>query len=392
MTTIYDFPKPGCDELLRSKALSKCIRQEIDTQNGLISFATFMELALYHPEFGYYNADTFDLGKHGDFTTAPEISPLFAKCFARQVQQIHAHLGGASILELGAGTGRFANDLLKALEEAGCLPDYYYIYEISAGLRKKQFNYLKSSCPALLTRIKWIDALPENFVGTIIANEVLDALPVHRFRVENNLITEKCVGWEKEEFVWRIEKPRSEQLHDAASSLHELYAFPAGYESEINLQIHQLIPFITTSLKKGIILFADYGYGQPEYYRPERKQGTLTCFYKHRRHDDPLILPGLQDITSHVDFTRVIETATEHDCSLAGHTTQAAFLLSCGLLNLAEEEEKSLSQVDEFNLHHAVKLLTMPTEMGERIKVMALSKNITLPLMGFALQDRRRDL
>jgi SAM-dependent MidA family methyltransferase len=392
MTMNYDLPEPGHDELMRSKALSRHIRQEMARQNGSITFENFMQLALYHPEFGYYNADSFALGKHGDFTTAPEISPLFAKCFARQIRQIHTELGSSHILELGAGTGRFAQDLITALDQSGNPPDHYYIYEISASLRKKQFANLKSHCPALLNRVSWLEQLPDAFTGTIIANEVLDALPVHRFRIEHDGIREICVATQNEEFIWRAEMPHSRELAETVRELQALYSLPTGYESEINLQIHQLIPLLAASLTRGALLLSDYGYGQQEYYHPERTRGTLTCFYKHRQHNNPLILPGLQDITTHVDFTRVIETASDHGCSLAGYTTQAAFLLANGLLQFAEEDERNLSAADELSLHHAVKLLTMPTEMGERIKVMALAKGLTLPLSGFALQDRRRDL
>jgi len=392
MTTIYDLPKPGHVALKRSRALSECIRQEIAKQHGVISFATFMELALYHPTLGFYNADTFTLGKHGDFTTAPEISPLFAKCFAKQIQQISNNLSSNNILELGAGTGRFANDLLSELDQNGCLPQHYYIYEISHGLRKKQQEFLRSACPHFFSRITWLDVLPVNFIGTIIANEVLDALPVHCFHIEDATVKERCIRIEKDEFTWQLEPPTTETLANEILKMRDHYALSSGYDSEINLYIHEFIPCIANALTQGIILFADYGYGQREYYHPERRQGTLTCFYQHRRHNNPLLLPGLQDITTHVDFTRVIEIAADTGCSLAGFTSQSAFLLACGLMNIAADEEKHLSPINEFRLHHAIKLLTMPTEMGERIKIMALSKNIELPLLGFHLQDRRRDL
>lgn len=372
----------------RSNALSEHIRQQMLQTNNVMSFATFMELALYHPEWGYYNADTFDLGQHGDFTTAPEISSLFAKCIARQIQQIAQTLNTHTLLELGAGTGRFAGDILTELNTLGCLPYQYYIYEISKGLRKKQQHYLQSTYPHFFSRIIWLDTLPENFTGTIIANEVLDALPVHCFRIEDNQVYERCVTWENNQFCFQLVESRSPE----ALAIQSLYSLPNGYEFEINLNLQPFLQSLGRSLSKGIILFADYGYGQREYYHPERSQGTLCCFYQHKQHNNPLVLPGLQDITAHVDFTRVIDNAVDSGFSLAGYSSQTAFLLATGLIQLVAAAEKNLSPADEFKLHHAVKLLTLPTEMGERIKFMALSKNVEMELMGFGMQDRRREL
>lgn len=396
MTTIYDLPKPEDLALAQSKALTRCIQQEIAKNDGVISFASFMELSLYHPTFGYYNADTFTLGEKGDFTTAPEISPLFAQCFAKQIQQIFSHLDEKNILELGAGTGQLAIDLLQTLEQLNCLPESYYIYEISVGLRKKQQDYLRSACPNYFSRIIWLDHLPTQFIGCIIANEVLDAVPTNCFHIENHEVLERCVRWKNNAFFWDYRSPITPHLKEKVTEIRDLYNLPNGYESEINLQVRSFIKALAKSIQQGIILFADYGYGQGEYYHPERCQGTLTCFYQHKRHKNPLILPGLQDITAHVDFTNVIENATDFGCQLEGYTSQATFLLACGLMDIAAELEKQLTPIDEIKLHHAIKLLTLPTEMGERIKVMALSKGLNkkeeLSLIGFGLYDRRRDL
>jgi SAM-dependent MidA family methyltransferase len=396
MTTFYDLPTPSDSALKRSKALTDFLRQEMNKHGGYLSFATFMQQALYHSELGYYNSETLILGKHGDFTTAPEISPLFAKCFAKQCLQIANHLGTAAILELGAGSGRFAKELLLELERHPqryrCLPEHYYIYEISVSLRKKQQDLLKSDCPTLFNRIIWLDELPSHFVGIVIANEVLDALPVHCFGIKENAIKERAVTFEKNTFHWTLTEPFSPNLAISGDTVRQLYSLTNGYESEINLALPLFIQSVATSLAQGVILFADYGYGQSEYYHPERRHGTLTCFYQHHRSDNPFFFPGLQDITAHVDFTRVIETAVDCGCSLAGYTSQAAFLLACGLIELAQKDEQNLAPADEFNFHQAIKLLTLPTEMGERIKVMALSKNCDIPLLGFGLQDRRRDL
>lgn len=393
MTTIYDLPEPGNAAQKRSLALSECIQKDIAASpDGILSFSRFMALALYHPQYGYYQSDTFDLGKQGDFTTAPEMSPLFAACFARQALPIFTALGQTEILELGAGTGRFACDLIKELEQLGSPPSQYFIYEISPALRRRQQQVLQAACPTFFPRIVWLEHLPEHFTGLIIANEVLDALPTDRFCVQESVMTERGVAWENDAFVWRSRTPGTPELAQQLSLLQTRYPFPEGYESEINLQLSPFIQALARSLSQGVILLADYGYGQQEYYHPQRRQGTLTCFYQHRRHDNPLLLPGLQDITAHVDFTRVIEEAMENDCTFAGYTTQAAFLLGCGLLQIAQEQEKNLSQAEVFEQRQAMKRLTLPTEMGERVKIMALAKNLDLPLAGFALQDRRRDL
>jgi SAM-dependent MidA family methyltransferase len=377
----------------QNEALLAIIKEEIK-QQGPLSFARFMSLSLYHESLGYYCSDAFRIGKQGDFTTAPELSPLFARCLAKQCLQLLPDIENAVILELGAGSGRMAGDLLTTLDKANCLPSHYYIYEISPALRHQQRTFLEANFPQFLTRVSWLDSLdrakPLN--GVIIANEVLDALPFHCIRFGNNRIQERCVDWNNDQLVWTLTSAKGD-LEKAASHLQETYALSDGYESEINLQYASLIQSLNNVLNKGVILFSDYGYGQREYYHPERNRGTLTCFYQHQHHDNPLLMPGQQDMTAHVDFTRIIEAASEAGMSLLGYTTQAAFLLSCGLLDMAAEEESSLDEVDRFKVHQAIKVLTMPTEMGERIKIMGLGKNVDLGgLVGFRLQDRRREL
>lgn len=369
------------------------LKKEIQQQNGLISFSSFMDIALYHPSLGYYMRDEITIGEKGDFTTAPEISSLFTKCFARQCQQIIQVLNGGDILEIGAGTGKFAKDLLLELESLNALPKRYLIYEISPRLRQKQNAYFKKYYPTLYSRIIWVEQFEENFKGVIIANEVLDALPHHRFIVyEKNKIKEKCVTCVNDSLKWTISSPLTIELEQAAGNLCELYHLPAGYESEINLLMPEFIRSLTDFLSQGVLMLIDYGYSQSMYYHPERNRGTLTCFYQHQRHDDPLIHLGLQDITAHVDFTRVIETGSQNGCQLGGFTSQAAFLLACGLMDLAQEEIIHLSDSNAFNLQQAIKQLILPMEMGECVKVMSLIKNFKEPLLGFSIQDRSREL
>lgn len=392
MPTFDDLPQPEKPLLLKSHELALRIHQEILSSQDRIPFARFMEHALYHPSLGYYNANRFTIGKQGDFTTASEISPLYAQCFARQCAQIFEQLGEGCILELGAGTGKFAGDLLLELKKLGCAPRHYYIYEISSSLKQKQKSHIERSAPELLDQIKWLDELPTHFIGVMIANEVLDALPVHTFAIHANTLQERFVTSTKQTFSWMIDTP-SPLLQIEVEKIQMSCDLPCEYESEINLNLIQFIKNITQSMARGVILFADYGYGLQEYYHPERNHGTLTCFYQHHKHDQPFLFPGLQDITAHVNFTQVIDVAVDQGCDLLGFTSQAAFLVACGLLEIATLSEKELNTVDAFNLHQAIKVLTLPTEMGERIKVMGLSKNINITqLKGFSLQDKSREL
>lgn len=372
-------------------ALNTIIREEIIQQGGFLPFDRFMTLALYHPQYGYYHANILDIGQHGDFTTAPEISPLFARCFAPPTRQVLDLMGTNHVLELGAGTGRFAGDLLRELDKAG-KQTQYAIYEISPSLRKKQQLLLASEYPDIVDHVSWLDYLPKSFKGVVIANEVLDALPVARFRIREDGIEECGVAWENNQFIWKSRQSPCTNLDEAANRLRQMYALYDGYESEINLELPRFIQSLADPLTAGVILFSDYGYGQREYYHPERNRGTITCFYQHHHHSNPLAHPGQQDITAHVDFTSVIDTAVDYGCRLLGYTSQAAFLLDNGLASLIEEAKETLSAKDTLRLLNAAKLLTLPTEMGERVKVMALGKNIEIELRGFNGADRRREL
>ncbi len=372
-----------------SDKLTDIIRQEIKSSGGLISFARFMELALYAPGLGYYSAGQTKLGKEGDFITAPEISPLFAQCVAQQGKEILNELGAGDILEIGAGSGVFAKDLLLELENLHSLPRHYFILEISAELRARQKQLIAEQCSHLLERIIWLDTLPSAPIqGMIIANEVLDAMPVHCFRIDKGRIQERCVTWENDHFTWLSTTPTLSALTQHLEPL--LQTLPDGYESEINLMLPAWIRSITSVLEKGVILLFDYGYGRTEYYHPERTMGTLMCYSQHHRHSSPFTLIGLQDITAHVDFTMAVEQAYAAGCSLAGYSTQAAFLLNCHLLEIAKQNEKTV--LEETNQAQAIKRLVLPSEMGELIKVMAISKNFTQSLLGFPQPDRRRDL
>lgn len=390
MNTYQALPVPDDHALAKSNALVRLIQQEITSAQGFLPFNQFMELALYQPQYGYYQNPGLAIGsKTGDFTTASEISPLYAACFARQCQDIFNQTPLNNLLELGAGTGRFALNILNRLEALDALPEAYVIYEVSASLKAQQQALFAKARPDLLSRITWISDLPEQFSGIIIANEVLDAIPCHCFVYHEGEYFERMVGWENNTFVWRHKNPSPE----LASAINELDLHVGnGYHSEINLASAAYVGKICELLKSGIVLFADYGYGQHEYYHPQRAQGTLSCFYQHHTHQNPFLYPGLQDITAHVDFTRVISSAADHGGKLLGFTTQSAFLLANHLLDETELFAKDLSEAEKFNLHQAIKILTMPMEMGDVIKIMAIGIGCNLTLQGFTGLDRRRDL
>ena len=366
-------------ERYNTKMHSPCLSviRDMIQQKGVLSFAEFMMLALYHPQYGYYCRENFALGRWGDFITAPLLSPLFGACLAKPCQQTIEKLGGADILECGAGTGELAIAILQTLAAEKSLPTHYYIYEISQSLKEKQRKALSTHLPRhLFERCVWLDTLPPSFQGVILANEVLDALPVHCFAITEAGIKERCIGWEEDHLAWHLTQPLTPGLKEAVQTLKATYHLPTPYQSEINLGLADFIQPLARALQKGIMLFIDYGYEQNEYYHPLRQQGTLTCFYQHRHHDDPLALPGLQDITAHVDFTRVIESAEQCGCEVTEFTTQALFLLNCGLREMAIKKEASLNEREKFTLRQALKTLLLPTEMGERVKVLTLSKNL----------------
>ncbi len=376
-------PSLTAEEQAHHDKLTQRLRKEMAVAGGEISFARFMDLALYAPGLGYYAAGKQKFGAHGDFITAPEMGPLFARCLARPCQSLLKELGGGDILEAGAGSGALAADLLLELESLSRLPDRYFILELSADLRARQAETLRRKAAHLLERVHWLDILPINFSGIVLANELLDAMPVTRFKVTKSGINELYVGWDNERFVWR-EKPADASLRARIEPL----GLPVDYTSEINLHAEAWVRSVADILKQGVLVLIDYGFPRAEFYHPQRTQGTLMCHYRHRAHDNPLILVGLQDITAHVDFTTIAEAGTEAGLSLLGYTSQAAFLLGCGL-----EQIMAASDPNDVYAHLAltqqIKKLTLPHEMGELYKVIALGRGVHEPLPGFTLQDRR---
>jgi SAM-dependent MidA family methyltransferase len=371
---------PGANRLYRlfmPGPLAIKIKQEIYRQ-GPISFARFMELALYTPGLGYYIADWPKFGRAGDFITAPEISTLYSYSIAKQCQQVFESMPG-DVLEFGAGTGMMAAQILQELEEKANLPHCYYIMEISSDLRARQKQTLQKHVPHLLSKVKWLNTL-NNFQlkGVIIANEVLDAFPVHRFKFTKGRLQEYFVSLEADEFVLVLSDPLRE-VKDYIDAIKLPYQ--EGYESECNLLLLDWVKTISEILTKGLCLLIDYGFPRHEYYHPDRNTGTLMCHYRHQAHDNPLINIGKQDITAHIDFTAIAEAATHYNLLLSGFTNQASFLISCGMIEAVQNKPKSGQEY--WNLVNEIKLLTSPNEMGELFKVMALTKELDYSLLGF---------
>ncbi|MCW9023347.1 MAG: SAM-dependent methyltransferase [Gammaproteobacteria bacterium] len=388
-------PAPSADALKISQELVARIRAEIQQTGGCISFARYMEMALYEPGLGYYSAGSRKFGKEGDFITAPETSPLFSCTLARAIQPALDELSEKTILEVGAGSGVMAADILLQLADDNQIPEQYYILEVSADLRERQYETIKYRAPELLDRVHWLEQLPESFSAIVLANELFDAMPVTRFCIQNGQAKELFIVESDSGFDWQIGTEAAvrlqEHVREIENSLGTL--LPEGYVSEVNFSAEEWLKSLATSMKEGLILLIDYGQSRHSYYHPQRGQGTLQCHYRHRVHDDPFYYPGLQDITAHVDFTAIADAALEVGLQIEGYTTQAHFLLGSGLTELAtvsnaaeSDPAQLLAQVNE------IKRLTLPQEMGETFKVIGLSKNISVNMPGFNMNDMRNRL
>jgi SAM-dependent MidA family methyltransferase len=379
------WPRPADDDEARSRALTALIRGELDVAQGTLPFSRFMELVLYAPGLGYYSAAQPKFGAAGDYVTAPEISPLFGRALANQIVQVLDQLPTGDVLEVGAGAGTLAVQLLRALETLGRLPSRYLILEVSAGLRALQQRTLAEKAPQLLERVQWLEALPSSgFSGVVIGNELLDAMPVARFHLRGGEVFEQHVEWRDHGFAF-CDRPARAPIAARIAPL----ALPDGYASEIGLHAEGWIRSVGAHLEQGAVLLLDYGFPQTEFYHPQRTQGTLMCHYRHRAHADPLLLVGLQDITAHVDFSAMAEAGHDAGLALYGYTSQAAFLIGCGITELAIEAMDLRPQLEQAQ---AIGKLTAPHEMGELVKAIALGKGLREALRGFVVQDRRNRL
>lgn len=380
-------PALSPEELAHSEQLVQRIRDAIDAAGGWISFERFMEMSLYEPGLGYYSAGATKLGSEGDFVTAPEISPLFSRCLANQCVQVLETVTGGHILELGAGSGVMAADVLSELDRQQKTPERYFILEVSADLRERQRALLQRRHPHLMDRIAWLDHLPDEFRGVLLANEVLDALPIQRFRIRGLQVNQLGVTWQLGRLDWsevHADSTLESKVREIEYNLGE--PFVDGYTSELNLRLQPWIAGISASMKEGAAFFIDYGLPRRQYYAASRSTGTMLCHFRHRFHDDPLINVGVQDIGAWVDFTAVAEAAVAAGMSVAGYTTQAHFLIGNGIEQfLAPKEDEELAS--RLQMARQAMLLTLPGEMGERFKVIGLAKGIELPLRGFSVRD-----
>ena len=382
---LSDLPAPSPDALAHSKKLVALIASEIAANAGWIPFARYMELALYAPGLGYYTAGARKLGREGDFITAPEMTPLYGQTLARQAAQV-LESGVDQILEIGAGSGALAAALLTELERLGRLPRIYYILEVSPDLRERERDLLALKVPQLLERVIWLNRLPSLYQGLIIANEVLDAMPVHLARIGAADVEEAGVTLKDDLFAWSW-RPAAAELRAAIVLLH----LPPGYQTEIQLLARAFVRSLAEAMERGVVLLIDYGFPAHEYYHAERSEGTLMCHYRHRAHADPFFLPGLQDITSHVDFSAVAHAGSEAGLELLGYTGQAQFLINCGITDimLRTPPENTAAYLPQAA---AAQQLLSPSEMGELFKVIAFGKNHAEPLIGFSSGNRRGTL
>ena len=383
---------PVPDEIAQkhSEKLIARIKSEIEENNGEISFQRYMELTLYEPGLGYYTAGSTKLGKEGDFITAPEISALFSHSLAQAVAPVLDK--DMIILEVGAGRGKMAADILLYLKQNNKCPKEYWILELSADLRERQKKTIKELAPELFQQVKWLDVLPERFSGVVLANELLDAMPIQLFQKNKNDINEINVVWKDDAFYFKLTSSFDERLvHRVKNIESETESdFTNGYISEINFAAEDWIKTISQSLQKGVMILIDYGFPRHEYYHAQRTQGTLMCHYRHRTHPDAFVYPGLQDITAHVDFTAMADAALDADLKVMGYTNQASFLMGAGILGLAEANETNLEQ--QMDVASQVKKLTLPHEMGELFKVIGFSKNCDVTLPAFEFRDLREYL
>jgi SAM-dependent MidA family methyltransferase len=373
-------PPPAPDASAHSQRLAEHIAHSIVAEGEWIPFSRYMELALYAPGLGYYAAGARKFGSEGDFVTSPEISPMFAKCFAMQAAQVLKAVGG-DVLELGPGSGVFAADLFEALKELGTLPDRYLLLEVSPDLRERQRTLLAQRFPADIARFTWIDTLPEKMRGIVIANEVLDVVPCSLVHRDNQgRLMETGVILTEAGFAFEDQELRDGELKRRAAS-----AFPPGeydYLSEVNFAAEALVRTIASMLEAGVAIFVDYGFPEREYYHPQRSMGTLRCHYRHRVHGDPFFMPGLQDITAHVDFSAMARAAEQGGAEVFGFTTQAYFLISCGLAVMVSAGDPTMT-LSRLKGTSAVHRLIGPSEMGELFKVLGFGKGMADPILGF---------
>jgi len=379
-------PEPSAEESTHSARLAETIREEI-AASGPVSFARFMERCLYAPGLGYYSAGRLKFGKAGDFVTAPELGPLFARCVACALAPALRACGDQAVwFELGGGSGAFARDCLLELQTLDALPGHYWLLEPSADLRERQRGCLGIDLPAeLFARCTWLDRPPQHaWCGVLFANEVLDALPITRFTLHDGEVFEEHVDVNANGAFVRVDRPADPLVAGAVRHLqrHLGREFEDGYRSEVLPQLPWWLEAIAGEQTRGAALIVDYGYVRREFYLPERRDGTLLCHYRHRAHDDPLILPGLQDITASIDFTALAEAGVGAGLELVSHAFQSQFLMASGLdAAFASAHGQAADEAARYALSQQVKRLTLPGEMGERFQAMLFARSLDIDVL-----------
>jgi len=386
-------PVPDGHALQYSQQLIQRICTEIARQGGQISFRDFMQLALYAPGLGYYVAGSRKLGAEGDFVTAPEIAPLFSHCLAQAIVPALQELDEANILEVGAGRGVMAAEILRHLQAIEQLPEHYYILELSGELRERQAQTLAQHVPECISRVVWLASLPDELSAVVLGNEVVDAMPVNIVSKLEGGWQEQYVAWRDGRFIWQAGEITDPRLVERMQAIEEKLgiSFDTGYTSEINLLAEDWLNALGNSLKQGLVLLIDYGFPCHEFYHPQRNSGTLMCHYRHHAHADPFLYPGLQDITAHVDFSAMAEAAYQTGFSIVGYTNQANFLIGSGLTEFCQTDPAEGMQ-PQMLLANQIKKLTLPHEMGELFKVIGFSRQLEVSLPGFMLRDMRNSL
>lgn len=394
MRVELDLPELTDDERAHSARLAHLLAEKIKVQ-GALSFSEYFTECLYHPELGYYTGTLPKFGRTGDFVTAPMISQYFSYCLANQIAEILALCESPSILEVGAGTGIMAADILTQLKKIDALPKYYYIVEISESLRERQRAYIESQHPELIDRVIWLNEPPtEAWEGCIIGNEIVDALPVERFTIKNGEAYYADVGYDEatQSFITVSERQDQALQGFMAELAKKNIVLPEGYVSECCPMVKDWLANLTHNLSKGAVLLADYGYSRQQYYMADRVEGTLIAHFKHRVHNSWDIFQGLQDLTANVDFTLLAEVGIESGLDYLGYTSQAYFLYGNGLEAMLTEAKDQVSDMDWYKIAQGIQILVMPAEMGERFKVLALGRNIDLEPQGFTLYDMGQQL
>lgn len=388
MTTTQKLPIADSIAQEHSERLLAYIKQQITNAGGKISFADYMHHCLYTPGLGYYSAGSHKLGDKGDFTTAPEVSPLFSRTLAQHIIDVFQQLDQHTVLEFGAGSGKMAIDILLELEANNALPEHYYIIEVSADLQERQRNNMGNSIPHLLNKVRWLDAIPNNFIGVILANEVCDAMPVHCFQFDNGKVKERYIECVDNQLQWTTGELSQAELAHHADDIINLIG-NISYDTEVNLSAESWLASIAENIQQGAVFIIDYGYAKTDYYHPQRSDGTLMCYYQHQGHDNPLILQGLQDITAHVDFTALAQAAFDNGLHVAGFQSQADFLLAGGITDLTTTNTDAFTKLQQAT---EIKQLTLPSEMGENFKVLSLTTDLEQLLSRVQLGDRRHSL